>query len=138
MTDLSVAGSLPITAIAGDAVIHVDPGTTLVEVARLLTDRAIGAVLVGPDPDHADGILTERDLVRAMAEAADPAAAIAQEVASTDLVWCDAEATVAEVAELMMERYVRHVLVEDGGALAGIVSARDLLGVYVSGDFELD
>jgi CBS domain-containing protein len=46
------------------------------------------------------------------------------------LVWCDAEATVEEVAVQMMEHYIRHVLVERDGALVGIVSARDLLGVY--------
>ena len=138
MTDLSVAGALPIVAIAGDAVVHVEPDATLVEVARVLTDRAIGAVAVSSDPDRVEGILTERDLVRAMAEAADPTAATAREIASTDLVWCDASATVAEVAELMMERYVRHVLVEDDAVLAGIVSARDLLGVYASGDLELE
>jgi CBS domain-containing protein len=40
----------------------------------------------------------------------------------------------AEVAEEMMDCYVRHVLVEDGGRLVGIVSARDLLGAYVSAD----
>jgi CBS domain-containing protein len=53
-------------------------------------------------------------------------------------VWCDATATVTEVAELMMERYVRHVLVEDDGRLVGIVSARDLLGVYAAGDVGAD
>jgi CBS domain-containing protein len=42
------------------------------------------------------------------------------------------EADVADVAEEMMERYVRHVLLERDGELAGIVSARDLLGAYAS------
>jgi CBS domain-containing protein len=51
-------------------------------------------------------------------------------VASTKLVWCDADATVDHVATRMMDRYIRHVLVERDGALAGIVSARELLGVY--------
>ena len=54
----------------------------------------------------------------------------ARDVASTNLVWCDASATVREVAERMMEDYVRHVLLEDDGRLVGIVSARDLLGAY--------
>jgi CBS domain-containing protein len=52
------------------------------------------------------------------------------DIASTKLVWCDSTATVREVAEQMMEQYVRHVLLEDGGKLVGIVSARDLLGAY--------
>ena len=40
----------------------------------------------------------------------------------------------AAVAVQMMDQYVRHILVEDDGRLAGIVSARDLLGVYAIGD----
>ena len=48
-------------------------------------------------------------------------------------MWCDAEATVDQVAARMMDRYIRHVLVERDGALVGIVSARDLLGVYEPG-----
>ena len=44
----------------------------------------------------------------------------------------------AEVAEEMCERYVRHVLVEEDGRLVGIVSARDLLGVYAAAEVELE
>jgi CBS domain-containing protein len=53
------------------------------------------------------------------------------------LVWCGADATVNQVAARMMDRYIRHVLVEHHGVLVGIVSARDLLGV-LSGDSDLD
>ena len=60
--------------------------------------------------------------------------ATAGDVAHRSLVWCDADAMVADVAELMMERYVRHVLVEDQGRLVGVVSARDLLGDYAAED----
>ena len=45
-------------------------------------------------------------------------------------LWCDDTATVDEVAELMLEAYVRHVLLVAYGQLVGIVSARDLLGAY--------
>ncbi|MGB3053576.1 MAG: CBS domain-containing protein, partial [Acidimicrobiales bacterium] len=68
------------------------------------------------------------------ANLADPAEVRVHSIASTNLVWCDVTATVAEVAELMSERYLRHVLVEDDGDLVGIVSARDLLGVYAASE----
>jgi CBS domain-containing protein len=69
-------------------------------------------------------------VTRSDAEGCDPAVTRAQELASSTIVWCDASATVREAAELMMEQYVRHVLLEEEGRLVGIVSARDLLGAY--------
>ena len=77
------------------------------------------------------GVISERDIVRAVAESRDPTATLARDLASGTLVRCEPSATVREVAELMMERYVRHVLVEDGDRLVGIVSAHDLLGTYM-------
>ena len=77
-------------------------------------------------------LVSERDVVRVVAAGADPAAVAAIDVAATKLVWCDGEDTVEQVATRMMEHYIRHVLVERDGALVGIVSARDLLGVYSS------
>ena len=53
-------------------------------------------------------------------------------MASTDLVWCEAGDTVDAVAMKMTDRHIRHILVEDDEVLVGIVSARDLLGVYAS------
>ena len=98
---------------------------------------SIGALLVS-ESDGAAGIVSERDIVHALAGRRDPATTRARDIFSTTLVWCDAAATIAEVAEEMMECYVRHVLVEDGGRLVGIVSARDLLGAYASADVGVD
>nr|WP_231993812.1 CBS domain-containing protein [Mycobacterium sp. 852002-50816_SCH5313054-b] len=67
-----------------------------------------------------------------MARGENPARVAAADVASTKLVWCDAAATVDQVSARMMDHYIRHVLVEHDGALVGIVSARDLLGVYTA------
>ena len=55
-----------------------------------------------------------------------------REVASTGLVWCEAGDTVDAAAIRMTDRQIRHLLVESDGALVGIVSARDLLGVYAT------
>lgn len=136
MTAPISAGSTPISELVEDEVIRISPGATLDEVAELLTEANIGAVVVGDD-DQVTGIISERDLVRAMASARDPLATLAVDVASSTLVWCDSSATVAEVAAEMMANYVRHVLVEDDGRLVGVVSARDLLGVYAAAEAEL-
>lgn len=128
---MTAAASLPIVALTGDAVARVDPGATLDAVADALVAGEIGALVVG-DGERPEGIVSERDLVRAVAERRDTAGTTARDVAHTDLIWCSASATVQDVAGEMMSRYVRHVLVEEDGRLVGIVSARDLLGVYAS------
>ena len=127
-------GDAPVTVYASDTVITVPPDATLRAVAEELTNDQIGVVVIGSAVE-VSGVISERDVVRAVAGSLDPATTAARDVASTKLVWCDQAATVREAAELMMEQYVRHVLLEDSGRLVGIVSARDLLGAYM---FSLD
>jgi len=133
MTDVSNSGPLTVSVLTGAPVARVAADATLHEVAFLMAASDVGALVLG-DGDEPVGIVTERDLVAALDERRDPARTTAGEIASTRLVWCDGDATMPEVAEVMLERYVRHVLVEDEGRLAGIVSARDLLGAYVASD----
>ena len=117
--------------LTGDDVVTLDPAATLVEASVAMAGADIGAVVLGTAAD-VRGIVSERDIVRAVAEATDLAATPASAVASTLLVWADSSASVDDVAEQMMEMWVRHVLIEQDGGLVGIVSARDILGVFAS------
>lgn len=130
---MSAAGSLPITMLVGAPVVCVDREATMPEAAGAMASAGVGALVVGTGDDPV-GIVTEHDLVGILATGLQPDATRVGDVASTSLVWCDVDATVAQVAELMMERYVRHVLVEDQGRLVGVVSSRDLLGAYAADD----
>jgi CBS domain-containing protein len=136
MTDISVPGSIPISSVTGEPVACVAANATVADVARAIVARDVGAIVVGDD-GQPTALVSERDIVRVVAAGQDPATVPAADIASTQLVWCDAEATVDEVAVRMMDRYIRHILVERDGVLAGIVSARDLLGVY-SAEADLD
>lgn len=122
----------PISTLTGDTLVGIAPDATLRDVAALLVEADVGAVVIVRDGRPA-GIVSERDVVRSVASGRAPAEVPCAEVAATDLVRCDADSSASEVATLMMERWVRHVLVERDGAAIGIVSARDLLGV-VAGD----
>jgi CBS domain-containing protein len=133
VTDTSSPGSIPISTITGDPVARVAADATVADAARAMVAHDVGALVVGDDARPA-ALVSERDIVRVVAAGRDPAAVPAVDVASTKLVWCDAGAPVNQVAARMMDHYIRHVLVDSEGALAGIVSARDLLGVYT--DFE--
>jgi CBS domain-containing protein len=136
MTGITSAGLTPISTLTGDPVARVRADATVADVAKAMAAHDVGAIVVGHEERPA-ALLSERDIVRVVAAGKDPATVPAADIASTKLVWCDAEATVDQVAARMMDRYIRHVLVEHEGALVGIVSARDLLGV-LSGDADLD
>lgn len=140
MTDALNVGATPISELIGASVATVAPEADLYAVADGLAGYGVGALVVQRDGDRDDvvGVVSERDLVGVLAARKDPAATRAGDVANRDLVWCDVEATLAEVAGQMMEHYVRHVLVEQDGRLVGVVSARDVLGVYASAEAELE
>ncbi len=139
MTEDVIPGSASVATLIGTPVVGVARDASLNEVADAMVAAGVGALIVtNGDRGQAAGIVTERDIVRALAGRRDPATTHACDIANTSLVWCDARATVTEVAERMMECYIRHVLVERGGRLVGIVSARDLLGDYVSGFMDAD
>jgi CBS domain-containing protein len=139
MTEDVVPGSTSVSTLIGAPVAGVAPDANLHEVADAMVAAGVGALIVtNGNRDGAAGIVSERDIVRALAGRRDPATTLAHDIANTTLVWCDAEATVTDVAERMMERYIRHVLVERDGRLVGIVSARDLLGDYVSAYMSID
>ncbi len=129
MTRIPSVGSTPVSTLTGDPVARVAGNATVADAARELVSRDVGVVIVGDDEKPA-AVLSERDVVRIVAAGKDPATITAAEVASTKLVWSSADDTVNEVANRMMEHYIRHILVEEDGALIGVVSARDLLGAY--------
>jgi len=126
-------GQMPVSELVEDNVVRAAPGLSLVEVAEILSSAEVGVVVLS-EGGKAVAVVSERDLVRAVAERRDPTTTHAIDVGNTSLIWCDVTATVAEVAAEMMDRYVRHILVEENGALIGVVSARDLLGAYASGE----
>ena len=128
MSDMGDPGALRIDVLIGDSVVCVVPTATLRDVARVLIGDGISAVVVGSQ-DSPTGIVSEHDIVRAVADGVDPTTTAA-DIAHTELFWTASSNTVADVATQMMDQYVRHILVEDGGRMAGIISARDLLGVY--------
>lgn len=113
---------------AAEKLVRVAVDATVTAVAEALDNNDVGAVVVGLDTF--EGIVSERDIVRAVAAHSDTSELRAGDVASREIVYCDAHASIDDAAAMMLERYVRHLLVEDDGAVIGIVSARDLLGAY--------
>ena len=128
-TQPTIGGRASVRIYAADTVITIPPDASLLAVADELVGDQVGILVVGSMHD-VEGVISERDIVRAVADGLDPDETTARELASKKVVWCDPSATVHEVAELMMGEYVRHVLLGEDNRLVGIVSARDLLGAY--------
>jgi CBS domain-containing protein len=103
----------------------VSSGDTVAETAKLLSKHRISSVVV-KDGDDVVGIVTERDIVHAVADGVDPKATSVGERMTKDLATVDRKTDVADAARLMAQRRIRHLPVLDKGSLAGIVSIRDL------------
>jgi CBS domain-containing protein len=121
----------PVTSYMTSDVCHVDAGASLRDVARTLVEAGIGCVAVGP-PHDVVAVISERDIVRAIADGTDLDSVTAADAGSRSLVWASVDDTIGDVAEEMMEDYVRHVLVRDEDHLVGIVSMRDVLSAYTA------
>lgn len=112
----------------GRAVQTVEPDRKLVDVAAVLNERKIGAVIVAGLEGRIAGIFTERDLVRTIATHG--VAALekpVQTMMTTGVTRCHEEQTVEEVMEMMTAGRFRHVPVETDGKLAGIISIGDVV-----------
>lgn len=121
-----ISTATPIATVMRRTTVTVRLGSTLREIAEVLTREEIGAVVVrGAQP--LAGIVSERDLVRALADGADPDEERAEDVMTFDVVTVGPEATIAEVAREMVDGGIRHMPVVDDGGPVGIVSIRDVL-----------
>lgn len=132
-TEDAASNRLTVTAFTADDVTTIDADASVAEAAMAMTGAERGLLVVG-STDAVEGVISERDVVRAVASGRDLASLPIRDIESTGLIWCDGGASVDEVAEMMLEHYVRHVLVETDGQFVGVVSARDLLGAYVTTD----
>jgi len=132
-----IAGQTPVSALMADIIVRIAPSATMLDAVDALSGGDVGVVAV-MERGKVLGVVSERDVVGAIAHRRPLDTTLAIDFASKDLAWCDADATVTEVANEMSERFIRHVLVERKGKLVGIVSARDLLGYYASEDLEPD
>jgi CBS domain-containing protein len=120
----------PSAALVRRGAVYVWPDTTLREIAETLERESIGLVLVRREGGVA-GVVSERDLVRAIAEGADLDGDRAADLMTYDITFVDAEDPIQRVAELMLEGEVRHVAVHDGDNKSGVISMRDLLPVLL-------
>lgn len=117
----------------GDKVFTASPDDTLEASAALLFSRRVGAMVVLDADDRVVGILSERDLVRAVAESG--ARSLSQPVSAfmtRDVIFAEPHETVDVLLERMTDRRIRHLPVCVGGRLRGIISIGDLVKAKIA------
>jgi CBS domain-containing protein len=113
----------------GAGVVTVVAGTSIADAAMHMRDHRVGALIVSEDGQHIDGIVSERDIVRALADhGATVLGRAVSSVMSTDVVTCAADDAVESLMAAMTERRIRHLpVVDEQGVLGGVVSIGDVV-----------
>ena len=112
----------------GRAVATIRPGDTVGAAVEALVSGNIGALVASEDGEHVDGIVSERDIVHALARHGDALLALTvAEVMTRSVVTCDPTESVAELMAEMTNRRIRHLPVVQNGLLCGIVSIGDVV-----------
>jgi len=104
---------------------------TVLDAAKMMREKNIGAVLV-MDGDKVAGIVSERDIVRrACAEQRDPAKTLVSEIMTPQVLCISPQATAEEVLAVMTKNRFRHLPVRDGDKLIGVVSIGDAVKAVI-------
>ncbi len=112
----------------GHEVTSVEPSTSITDVTKMLSARRIGAAIVLDAADHLVGIISERDIVHAIAAHGSSALAMSVERVMTRAVkTASPSTTVAEAMGIMSEGRFRHLPVMADGVMIGIVSIGDIV-----------
>ena len=105
--------------------VTVGPTHTLAQAAKLMNGKRVGSAIVLTE--EAPGILSERDVLRAVAEGVDPEQATVADYMTWNAIDATSELDTMEAARTMLEHGFRHLLVIDGDHEVGILSIRDLM-----------
>ncbi|MFV0260068.1 MAG: CBS domain-containing protein [Acidimicrobiales bacterium] len=119
---------MEILAQKGTEVATIGPDEPIGAAVDRLGEMRIGALVVTADGAHIDGILSERDIVRALASGRpDLMNQPTRSIMTAEVITCDLHDRVEELMQLMTARRIRHLPVAPGGTLGGIVSIGDVV-----------
>jgi len=113
-------------------VLTVGPGHTLRDAARKMAEREVGAAVVIDDELPAPGVLSERDILISLGRGEDPDTERVGDHFSDTVISAAPDWSLERAAMEMSRRHIRHLVVIEGGELAGILSMRDIMRVWTS------
>jgi CBS domain-containing protein len=123
--------------ILGKRVEIISPSSSIHDVVNSLNSLHIGALVVSSDGKKIEGIVSERDVVRAMPGKLDQLIGMhVRDIMTVQVHTCTLETTIAELMKMMTELRIRHVpVVDENGSLLSMVSIGDVVKNHIS---ELD
>ena len=117
-----------ILSVKGREVVTIDPNANLATAAKVMAERRIGALVVTGPEDRIVGILSERDIVTALAKCGiDALETKITKVMTRKITTCSLSDTISSIMESMTAGKFRHVPVVEQGRLAGIISIGDVV-----------
>lgn len=116
-------------AMTGD-VVTVGSGHSLKQASEVMTQRNIGSLVIVDPAADGPGILTERDIVRAVARGVDLNDATTSEYLTADATYATPDWTLEEASEAMRKGGFRHLVVVEGEQVLGMLSMRDIVRAW--------
>jgi CBS domain-containing protein len=122
------------TLISGKKVETISSSASVHDLVNSLNTHHVGALVVSPDGKKIDGIVSERDVVRAMPGKLDQLIGMrVRDLMTVEVITCTQDSTVAELMTVMTERRIRHVpVVAESGELLSIVSIGDVVKAHMN------
>lgn len=123
--------------VIGKRVETISASATLHDLVNALNVHHVGALVVSPDGKKIEGIVSERDVVRAMPGNLNELTNVqVRDLMTSEVITCSTNSTVAELMNVMTERRIRHVpVVDESGNLLSIISIGDVVKAHIN---ELD
>ncbi|MGJ8584634.1 MAG: CBS domain-containing protein [Marinosulfonomonas sp.] len=116
-----------------NTVVTVKPGTSMVDVVALLSKKRIGAVIVSADGYKANGIVSERDIVRELGSRGQGCLSdTVDNIMTSKLITCTRDESAVGVLEKMTAGRFRHMPVVEGGKMMGLISIGDVVKARLS------
>ena len=112
-------------------VVTVGPGHSLRDAAKVMSGRRVGAAVVIDPEQPGPGIITERDILDSVAAGQDPETERVADHLAAELTFAEPEWSLERAAEAMVKGGFRHLVVVDGGEMAGVLSMRDIVRCWV-------
>lgn len=112
----------------GSRVVSIGADLPVGDIAVVLKNERIGAAVVMNEQQDMLGIVSERDIVRAVAEQGEGALRLkAADLMTSSVVTCSPESSTSEIMEQMIEGQIRHLPVSQNGSMVGIISIGDVV-----------